>query len=834
MNRGKSERPQLNVIQWKVTKLDSSAHHTALCSTEPPTVYHVAQCTSVELHESEIVRIEPRAPLTTHVVNLVHNLGESVKDGTATHQTFQENEIPANGPSSNSLQSLNLVCSVHAPLISPNSSDSSDDAFDAANLSTGATHSRQQTDSMVTKMPSTNAHPNLPAMTSAHSCISMHKQVKVKTEKLDDVEIKVAQPNELSIKKEQLESCESFVSSTCATSQATSVTDDATCRISSSTSAVPRKNQPKNLAAPIEDLASRNKLIANRQPLANIPVTISRARIAEMVPIVSTQSHVTGSSQSTLFQGGKSPAPTNGVLLNRIKVKEEASMNPAQNAPSSTESKGSSEQSDQGKPKSSASSNLKTAHTVTSNDGVPSHVTPAPQVVKEENSNTLNSGNENVTKVSDSMKIVSKPEMQNVDLPNVAEKKHGNTETKTASGSLLCSQISSELNNRTPNITSEAGKKSNGGSPHITVQSSDARHVDVTTRCQSLTAKQYNRIFREFLIAPKDSTELDKCSVTNKETADLNAGLSMQLLKKCNLSDQKPGQQPAKQLNETEGHSPVHNDRQDTVQFFKETGGSSLDTPNEVHPPSGMKVVGDLVMGHATSAEMLPSEPVRKPPVKEIPLTAPVERSPRNQEKEQRTSTAGSDENCSSTSPDRTVDENSFFPMPDTSTTNGGSRSTSPSNGGGSAPVNAPDSTENEDSPVEDPAPPVVQRTKLLVRGRGRGRPKKSLGYLKRSTGKPVIDLSKTCHLSKPSKRKIREQTKLDTSERKQPKTPKLNEGRLRTKDDSAEIHRQNSDEQQGKPDTLIADDRIKPCFVNISRIDKDWMQSNLDKTEHR
>ena len=71
IGRDSQGRPPFNTVLANEVEADNPGYHTALCSTEVATIFHVAESTSVKIHEAETIRISSATPATTNIYSHV-------------------------------------------------------------------------------------------------------------------------------------------------------------------------------------------------------------------------------------------------------------------------------------------------------------------------------------------------------------------------------------------------------------------------------------------------------------------------------------------------------------------------------------------------------------------------------------------------------------------------------------------------------------------------------------------------------------------------------------------------------------------------------------------
>ena len=77
IGRDSQGRPPFNTVLANEVEADSPGYHTALCSTEVATVFHVAESTSVKIHEAETVVEFPQRLLQPRIFILMSNFSKA-------------------------------------------------------------------------------------------------------------------------------------------------------------------------------------------------------------------------------------------------------------------------------------------------------------------------------------------------------------------------------------------------------------------------------------------------------------------------------------------------------------------------------------------------------------------------------------------------------------------------------------------------------------------------------------------------------------------------------------------------------------------------------------
>ena len=266
-------RPTFNTVQGNEMELDSPEYHSALCSTEVATVFYMAESTTVNIHETEIMRISSGTHATTNRVK--SRQGVNVTTGR------QDKNLRENGSKADvQINKTNLPNNpIHCKdLQMPNLGELSSIESDGENIVSGMSERsvpepcNNEDSTSATSFSFDSPQENFPTSVTGNDTMFKEKlsglDHDIKRGKYIDDSFKVGELNNVEIKKEQTETL---------FSEEESVKKSLAARVVGQASEKRVRSQ-LNRKYQLVMSASKSKFSFNRQPLASIPVTTAMAR----------------------------------------------------------------------------------------------------------------------------------------------------------------------------------------------------------------------------------------------------------------------------------------------------------------------------------------------------------------------------------------------------------------------------------------------------------------------------------------------------------------------------------------------------------------------------
>ena len=302
-------QPPFNTVQISEMEFDSPGYHTALCSTEVATVFYVAESTTVKIYETEIMKFSSATGATRNVrshVTQEHdvNVMTSQEDKDLTEPGLKSaihcndvqlpifGELPSQKPKGDN--TFPAMSERRAALVSDSCRD------EGSTSATSISSDRHQENSPVSMTRNDMKFKKTPSTDLPDNGIEKGKNI--------DVEFKIADVNDVKIKREPIES---------SLPEEQSVKNSPAAKVVCQASHM-RVGGQLTRKYPLTMSASKSKTSFNRQPLASIPVTSAMSRSSFNRRGVNS----TLGSQKKTFSMGKTGDPKSGSKTGGI-AKEE-------------------------------------------------------------------------------------------------------------------------------------------------------------------------------------------------------------------------------------------------------------------------------------------------------------------------------------------------------------------------------------------------------------------------------------------------------------------------------------------------------------------------------